>query len=91
MAGRDIQVTIGTVSGLPLSGTVADGATVTDAASWVLDAWLGALDSAGITDALASVLTAYRVPADALGITDSVSAVLNGGGSVFGGNFGGNF
>ena len=37
MAGREYRVTVGTVSGLPLSGSAADGVAATDVASWQMD------------------------------------------------------
>jgi len=78
VAGRDIRVTIGTVSGLPLSETVADGVAAADVASWQMDGVRTITDPVGLTDAVLTVQGIFEAVADALGISDSVSAVLNG-------------
>ena len=76
MAGRDYRVTIGTVSGLPLSGSAADGVAATDVASWQMDGVRTASDPVGLTDAVAVIASILDSLADSVGLTDSVSAVL---------------
>ena len=91
MAGRDYRVTVGTVSGLPLSGSAADGVAATDVASWQMDGVRTASDPVGLTDALSVIASIFNSLTDPVGLTDSVSGVLNPSSSLFGGNFGGNF
>ena len=78
MAGREYRVTIGTVSGFPLSGSAADGVAATDVASWQMDGVRTASDPVGLTDAVAVIASILDSLADSVGLTDSVSAVLNG-------------